>query len=87
MEMDAHHNNDLHVFAPPHSSLPSSSSNGLPPRPTTPPLGMTLAHYDASKGGYTASVVASQNEVKSNICSGMTPLYRTPMERWGSCLL
>ncbi|KAL1928294.1 hypothetical protein VTP01DRAFT_3210 [Rhizomucor pusillus] len=84
MELDTHSDN-VHVFAAPHTTIPSSMT--VPPRPTTPPLGMTLAHYDASTGGYTASVVASQDEVKSSICSGMTPIYRTPMERWGSCLL
>lgn len=58
-----------------------------PPRPKTPPLGMTLAHYDASSGGYTASVVKSSDEINSNICTGMTPTYRPPMERWGSCFI
>ncbi|KAI8393450.1 uncharacterized protein BYT42DRAFT_609244 [Radiomyces spectabilis] len=59
----------------------------LPPRPKTPPLGMTLAHYDPSSGGYTASVVKSADEVTAGICTGMTPVYRAPMERWGSCLI
>ncbi|KAI9013413.1 hypothetical protein CLU79DRAFT_769238 [Phycomyces nitens] len=59
----------------------------LPLRSTTPPLGMTLAHYDASIGGYTASVVKSEDRIDAPICSGMTPVYRAPMERWGSCLI
>jgi hypothetical protein len=58
-----------------------------PMRPTTPPLGMTLAHYDASTGSYTSSQLNSNHEVKSSICTGMTPVYRAPFERWGSCLI
>ncbi|OAD70795.1 hypothetical protein PHYBLDRAFT_170882 [Phycomyces blakesleeanus NRRL 1555(-)] len=65
----------------------SISPSDLPPRSTTPPLGMTLAHYDASVGGYTASVVKTENRFDAPICSGMTPVYRAPMERWGSCLI
>lgn len=59
----------------------------LPPRPTTPPLGMTLSHYDPSTGSYTPSQFNSHHEVKSSICTGMTPVYRAPFERWGSCLI
>lgn len=58
-----------------------------PMRSTTPPLGMTLAHYDASTGSYTSSQVNSNPEVRSPICTGMTPVYRAPFERWGSCLI
>ncbi|CAO3643770.1 unnamed protein product [Cunninghamella echinulata] len=58
-----------------------------PPRSTTPPLSMTLAHYDEASGGYTSSMVKSTNEVSSSICTAMTPAYRSPMERFGSCLI
>ncbi|KAI9305694.1 hypothetical protein BJ944DRAFT_239419 [Cunninghamella echinulata] len=58
-----------------------------PPRSTTPPLSMTLAHYNESSGGYTPSMVKSTNEVSSSICTAMTPAYRSPMERFGSCLI
>jgi hypothetical protein len=58
-----------------------------PPRPTTPPLGMTLSHYDPSTGTYNSSQINSQHEVTSKICTGMTPVYRAPFERWGSCLI
>ncbi|KAI8057570.1 uncharacterized protein B0P05DRAFT_591265 [Gilbertella persicaria] len=56
-------------------------------RPTTPPLGMTLCHYNANTGSYTSSQINSNHEVKSQICTGMTPVYRAPFERWGSCLI
>lgn len=80
-----------HVYVTP-SFMPNShsiapSSQALPPRPTTPPLGMTLAHYDAASGGYATTVVKSADQIDSTICSGMTPAYRSPMERWGSCLI
>ncbi|KAI8353195.1 hypothetical protein BD560DRAFT_449827 [Blakeslea trispora] len=57
------------------------------PRPTTPPLGMTLCHYNPNTGSYTSSQINSNHEVKSQICTGMTPVYRPPLERWGSCLI
>ncbi|OBZ88031.1 hypothetical protein A0J61_03913 [Choanephora cucurbitarum] len=57
------------------------------PRPTTPPLGMTLCHYNPNTGSYTSSQINSNHEVKSQICTGMTPVYRPPFERWGSCLI
>lgn len=59
----------------------------VPPRPTTPPLSMSLSHYDASTGTYSSSQLNSQPEVKSQMCTGMTPVYRAPFERWGSCLI
>ncbi|KAI7902385.1 uncharacterized protein BX663DRAFT_486699 [Cokeromyces recurvatus] len=60
----------------------------LPPlRPSTPPLGMTLSHYNPTTGSYTASQLNVDHEVKSKICTGMTPVYRAPFERWGSCLI
>lgn len=59
----------------------------VPDRPSTPPLGMTLAHYNPATGDYTASQLNSNHEVKSPICTGMTPVYRAPFERWGSCLI
>ncbi|CAO3642722.1 unnamed protein product [Mucor hiemalis] len=59
----------------------------IPDRPSTPPLGMTLSHYNPATGGYTSSQLNSNSEVKSSICTGMTPVYRAPFERWGSCLI
>lgn len=59
----------------------------IPDRPSTPPLGMTLAHYNPATGDYTSSQLNSNHEVKSSICTGMTPVYRAPFERWGSCLI
>lgn len=59
----------------------------IPSRPTTPPLGMTLSHYNPATGSYTSSQINSNHEVKSAICTGMTPVYRPPFERWGSCLI
>lgn len=59
----------------------------LPMRPSTPPLGMTLSHYNPATGSYTSSQINSDNEMKTQICSGMTPVYRAPFERWGSCLI
>ena len=59
----------------------------MPMRPTTPPLGMTLSHYDPNTGSYTSSQLNSNHEVKGPICTGMTPVYRAPFERWGSCLI
>ncbi|KAI8997893.1 hypothetical protein BDB01DRAFT_831414 [Pilobolus umbonatus] len=57
------------------------------PRCTTPPLSMTLSHYDPTTGTHKTSSINSMQEVKSPICTGMTPVYRAPFERWGSCLL
>ena len=71
------------VPAPP----PQTTQSDLPMRPSTPPLGMTLSHYNPATGSYTSSQISSDNEIKSQICSGMTPVYRAPFERWGSCLI
>ncbi|KAL7318971.1 hypothetical protein PS15m_002152 [Mucor circinelloides] len=71
------------VPAPP----PQITQSDLPMRPSTPPLGMTLSHYNPATGSYTSSQISSDNEIKSQICSGMTPVYRAPFERWGSCLI
>ncbi|CAO3625073.1 unnamed protein product [Mucor fragilis] len=72
--------------AVPAPSLQTAQSD-LPMRPSTPPLGMTLSHYNPATGSYTSSQISSDNEIKSQICSGMTPVYRAPFERWGSCLI
>ncbi|GAN11417.1 hypothetical protein MAM1_0588d10979 [Mucor ambiguus] len=67
--------------------LSQPAQSDLPMRPSTPPLGMTLSHYNPATGSYTSSQISSDNEIKSKICSGMTPVYRAPFERWGSCLI
>ncbi|KAI8146236.1 hypothetical protein BJV82DRAFT_666032 [Fennellomyces sp. T-0311] len=72
-------------FVEPCFMPPNLSS--IPPRSTTPPLGMTLAHYNANSGGYSTSVVKSANEFSSPVCSGMTGVYRSTSERWGSTIL
>ncbi|KAI8063012.1 hypothetical protein BDF21DRAFT_369001 [Thamnidium elegans] len=59
----------------------------LPARPTTPPLGMTLSHYNPSTGTYTSSQLISEDQVTSSICTGMTPAYKPSFERWGSCII
>ncbi|KAI9244341.1 hypothetical protein BY458DRAFT_561025 [Sporodiniella umbellata] len=59
----------------------------LPTRPKTPPLGMTLAHYNPNTGSYVSSQLNSDQEIKSSICTGMTPIYQSPIERWGSTIL
>ncbi|KAI9366450.1 hypothetical protein BD770DRAFT_5060 [Pilaira anomala] len=59
----------------------------LPPRPNTPPLGMTLSHYDSSTGAYTSSQLNSMDEVNTVICSGMTPVYKPSFERFGSYII
>ncbi|KAI8066671.1 hypothetical protein BC940DRAFT_319821 [Gongronella butleri] len=56
-------------------------------RPTTPPLSMTLSHFDASTGNYTHSQVRSTHQISSTVCTGMTSAYRGPTDRWGSCLI
>ncbi|KAJ8656459.1 hypothetical protein O0I10_007782 [Lichtheimia ornata] len=65
----------------------SSSSPADPLRPKSPPLGMTLSHFDASTGSYSSSVVNITDAVDTNVCSGMTPVYRTAAERYGSEIL
>lgn len=78
---------DVLITQPSFNATPPPQPQPQPMRPTTPPLGMTLAHYDASTGSYTSSQLNSNHEVKSAICTGMTPVYRAPFERWGSCLI
>lgn len=56
-------------------------------RPSTPPLGMTLSHYNAATGQYISSQLETQDKINSPICSGMTPVYKPSFERWGSCTL
>ncbi|KAI8884919.1 hypothetical protein K501DRAFT_216746 [Backusella circina FSU 941] len=68
------------------SPMEESTNYTSPPRPSTPPLGMTLAHYDANTGTYSSSVIKSHH-AQTQICTGMTPVYRPPFERWGSCLI
>ncbi|KAI9491668.1 hypothetical protein BDB00DRAFT_874052 [Zychaea mexicana] len=65
--------------------MPNQSQ--LPPRSTTPPLSMTLAHYNANSQSYATSVVRSAEEQSTAVCSGMTPVYRPAAERWGSSFL
>jgi hypothetical protein len=68
-------------------SSPPPISNTNMPRCSSPPLGMTLAHYDSASGGYSTSLLKTENSFDAPICSGMTPAYRSPIERWGSCML
>lgn len=53
-------------------------------RPSTPPLGMTLSHYNAETGTYISLQLNSQDIINSPICTGMTPVYKPSFERWGS---
>ncbi|ORX61937.1 hypothetical protein DM01DRAFT_1403669 [Hesseltinella vesiculosa] len=85
---------DIHDFVAPcfmppaHSvHLSSNATTQAYHRPTTPPLSMTLAHYSESAGGYTQTQVKSSDHISSSICTGMTPVYRAPTDRWGSCLI
>ncbi|KAG2177535.1 hypothetical protein INT44_008047 [Umbelopsis vinacea] len=68
------------------SPIPPMSNTNMP-RCKSPPLGMTLAHFDSASGGYSTSLLKTENSTDSPICSGMTPAYRPAMERWGSCML
>lgn len=86
------HNNPYSMSAPPSTcdfqpSLSHPSNDANIPRCKSPPLGMTLAHFDPASGGYATSVLKSEENVSAPICSGMTPAYRPPIERWGSCML
>lgn len=56
-------------------------------RPMTPPLGMTLSHYNPRTGSYTFSQLNSQDKINSPICTGMTPVYKPSFEKWGSCTI
>ncbi|CAM0140239.1 hypothetical protein VKS41_007818 [Umbelopsis sp. WA50703] len=86
------HNNPYSMSAPPSTCglqqlSPHPSNDANIPRCKSPPLGMTLAHFDPASGGYATSVLKSEETVSAPICSGMTPAYRPPIERWGSCML
>lgn len=85
-ETPALHQNEEHSFST-SSFIPVTSSSTDPLRPKSPPLGMTLSHFDASTGSYSSSVVNITDAVDTNVCSGMTPMYRTAAERFGSELL
>ncbi|EIE79707.1 hypothetical protein RO3G_04412 [Rhizopus delemar RA 99-880] len=37
----------------------------LPPRPTTPPLSMTLSHCNPSNGSYVSSQLNSNHEIEN----------------------
>ncbi|CEG76850.1 hypothetical protein RMATCC62417_11687 [Rhizopus microsporus] len=71
------------TMADPHPTHPTV----MPPRPKTPPLGMTLSHYNPQTGSYVASQLISNHEVKETICTGMTSVYRAPIERYGSFII
>ncbi|CAO3661948.1 unnamed protein product [Rhizopus stolonifer] len=80
-------NNSKRLHVLPSMQDHSMNEASLPPRPTTPPLGMTLSHYNPATGSYVSSQLKSEQEIKSSICSGMTPIYQSPIEPWGSSLL
>jgi hypothetical protein len=82
-----HHMEEILVQPTNISSTALPPQSDLPMRPSTPPLGMTLSHYNPATGSYASSQINSDNEMKTQICSGMTPVYRAPFERWGSCLI
>ena len=85
-ETPAYSQNEEHSFST-SSFIPVTSSSTDPLRPKSPPLGMTLSHFDASTGSYNSTVVNMADAVDTSVCSGMTPVYRTAAERYGSELL
>lgn len=77
----------LSISISPNDHLMNDAVISQPKRCTTPPLSMTLAHYDPCTGTHITSAIHTMSEVNSTICTGMTPVYRAPFERYGSCLL